>query len=189
MDVFLETERLILRRFTSADVDLIVELDRDPDVMRYITGGRPTPREEIADDILPAWLGYYSRYPGYGFWAALEKASGEFLGWFHLRPLRDTPVDEPELGYRLRKSAWNKGFATEGSRALIDTAFTDLGAQRVYARTMTVNTASRRVMEKAGLQFVRTFFGEWPDKIAGDEHGDVEYGLTRAEWQCARQLP
>ncbi len=51
---------------------------------------------------------------------------------------------------------------------------------------MTVNTASRRVMEKAGLKFVRTFFAGWPDKIDGDENGDVEYALTRREWQQAR---
>ena len=58
MDVFLETERLVLRRFTEADVDLLAGLDSDPDVMRYITGGRPTSREEIRDDVLPAFLRY-----------------------------------------------------------------------------------------------------------------------------------
>jgi RimJ/RimL family protein N-acetyltransferase len=182
MDVFLETERLILRRFTPADLDLLVELDADPAVMRYITGGRATTRSEIEGDILPAWLGYYERFAGYGFWAALEKPSGAFLGWFHLRPRRDDPPDEPELGYRFRKSAWGQGYGTEGSRALIAKAFQELGATRVYATTMTVNTASRRVMEKSGLQFIRTFFGTWPDKIEGDEQGDVEYALVREDW-------
>jgi RimJ/RimL family protein N-acetyltransferase len=181
--VFLETERLTLRRFTPDDLDLLIELDSDPDVMRFISGGRPTSREELEHEILPTWLSYYERFAGYGFWAALEKSSDAFLGWFHLRPLRDTPLDEPELGYRLRKSAWGQGYGTEGSRALIDHAFTHLGATRVYARTMTINTASRRVMEKAGLKFIRTFFGEWPESIPGDEHGDVEYSLTREQWQ------
>ena len=55
-EIFLETERLILRRFTPDDVDLLVELDSDPDVMRYINGGRPTPQEEIETDILPWFL-------------------------------------------------------------------------------------------------------------------------------------
>ena len=87
-----------------------------------------------------------------------------------------------ELGYRLRRSAWGQGYATEGSRALIHKGFTDLDVERVYAETMVVNTASRRVMEKAGLRYVRTFHADWPDKIPGDEHGDVEYALTRAEW-------
>lgn len=182
MHVFLETERLILRRFTTDDVDLLVELDADPDVMLYITGGIATPREEVETDILPAFLAYYERYPGYGFWAVVEKASGEFIGWFHFRPRPEDPPDEPELGYRFHRTAWGKGYGTEGSRALIRLGFETLGTQRVHAEGMAVNTASRRVMEKAGLRYVRTFHQAWPYKIPGDEEGDVEYALTRAEW-------
>lgn len=183
MRVFLETERLTLRRFTAADVDDLYDLDGDPEVMRFITGGRPTPREEIEDDILPAFLGYYERFAGFGFWAATRRSSGEFLGWFHLRPAEGSPADEPELGYRLKRSAWRKGYATEGSRALIHKGFTELGARRVSAETMVVNAASRRVMEKAGMTLVRTFHQSWPYPIEGDEHGDVEYALTKAEWE------
>lgn len=178
--VFLETDRLMLRRFTPADVDLLVDLDSDPEVLRYI--GRPRSRDEIETDILPRFLRYYERFPGYGFWAAIEKSTGEFVGWFHFRPAEDAPLDEPELGYRLRKSAWGKGYATEGSRALIDKGFTELGARRVVASTMAVNTGSRRVMEKAGLRFVRTFHLEFDDPIEGTEHGEVEYALTRDDW-------
>ena len=182
MDVLLETDRLVLRQFTAADLDNLVELDSDPDVMRYITGGRPTPREQVRDEVLPAFLAYYERFAGYGFWAAVDKATGQFLGWFHLRPPEGANPDEPELGYRLLRSAWGKGYATEGSRALIRKAFTELGARRVYAETMAVNRGSWRVMEKVGMRLVRTFRQPWPDRIEGDEHGDVEYGLTRAEW-------
>ena len=107
MDVFLETERLVLRRFTTDDVDNLVELDSDPDVMHYINGGKPTPRTEVENDILPAFLAYYERFEGFGFWAAIEKSTGEFLGWFHFRPKEGE--GDPELGYRLRKSAWGKG--------------------------------------------------------------------------------
>jgi RimJ/RimL family protein N-acetyltransferase len=187
MHVFLATSRLLLRRFTAADVDLLVELDSDPAVMHFITGGRPTSRDAIEHDFLPAYLSYYERYAGYGYWAVVEKATDAFVGWFQLRPPPDRPVDEPELGYRLRRAAWGKGYATEGARALIDTAFADLGARRVFAATMAVNLASRRVMEKAGLRFVRTFFQDWPDRIPGDEQGDVEYALDRTEWLVVRQ--
>ena len=183
MSVYLETERLRLRRFTAEDAGLLVELDSDPAVMRFITGGRPTSHVEIETDLLPWWLAYYERYAGYGFWAAIERASGEFVGWFHLRPAAGGLPREPELGYRLRASAWSKGYATEGSRALVDHAFRELGAERVTAETMAVNTASRRVMEKAGLRYVRTFTADWPHRINGDEHGDVEYALTREEWE------
>jgi RimJ/RimL family protein N-acetyltransferase len=115
MRVYLDTARLILRQFTMDDVDNLVDLDGDPAVMRYITGGRSTPREEIRDDILPAFLSYYERYEGLGFWAAIEKSSGGFLGWFHLRPPPGGDPDNVELGYRLRRAAWGRGYATEGS--------------------------------------------------------------------------
>jgi RimJ/RimL family protein N-acetyltransferase len=55
--------------------------------------------------------------------------------------------------------------------------------QRVFAETMAVNLASRRVMEKAGLRLVRTFHQPWPDHIDGEEHGDVEYALRKADWE------
>jgi RimJ/RimL family protein N-acetyltransferase len=184
MLTFLETERLLLRQFTPDDADLLVELDSDPRVMRYITGGIPTSRSEIEDDYLPAFLAYYRRYPGYGFWAAQEKTKGEFLGWFHFRPGPNDPQNQPELGYRLHRTAWGKGHATEGSRALIGKGFTEFGVQRVVASTMAVNTASRRVMEKSGMRLVRSFVADWPVSIPGDEHGDVEYAITRDEWEA-----
>ncbi len=183
MQVFLETERLALRRFDEADVDNLFDLDSDPDVMRYINGGKPTPREVVRDETLPRFLCYYERFRGFGFWAAIEKATGEFLGWFHFRPPEGSGPDEAELGYRLRKSAWGKGYATEGSRALIRKGFTDLGVLRVVASTMTVNVASRRVMEKAGLTLERTFRQPWPERIEGAEQGDVEYALTKTDWE------
>jgi RimJ/RimL family protein N-acetyltransferase len=182
MHVYLETDRLILRRFTPDDLDALTALDADPVVMRYINGGRPTPRDEMRDDYLPWWLAYYDAGDRYGFWAAIEKDTGAFLGWFHLRPQQGDPEDEPELGYRLIAAVWGRGYATEGSRALIGKAFGELGARRVYATTMMANKASWRVMERAGLRFVRTFHQPWPDRIEGEELGDVEYALTREEW-------
>src|SRR3954471_4959689 len=109
MQIFLETERLLLRRFTEDDVDDLVELDRDPAVMRFINGGRPTPRDEIEHDILPRFLDYYERFAGYGFWAAVEKSTGRFVGWFHLRPPHGADDGELELGYRLRRAGGGRG--------------------------------------------------------------------------------
>lgn len=84
----------------------------------------------------------------------------------------------------ISRAAWNRGYATEGSRALIRKGFTDLGVERVFAHTMTVNAASRRVMEKSGLVLVRSVRYEGPDLIEGAEHGVVEYALTRDEWEA-----
>ena len=188
MLVLLETERLILRRFTEADVDDLCDLDGDREVMRFITGGRPTPRDVTRDETLPRFLRAYERFEGFGVWAAVERSTGEFLGWFEFFPPKGRGPEEAELGYRLRPSAWGKGYATEGSRALVRKGFTDLGVRRVFAETMVVNAASRRVMEKAGLVYVRTFHQEWPWRIEGDEHGDVEYALTKADHQTEYYL-
>jgi RimJ/RimL family protein N-acetyltransferase len=180
--VFLETERMVLRRFTMADVDNLVGLDADPDVMRFITGGLATSREDIENELLPTFLACYQRFEGFGCWAAIEKSTGDFLGWFRFEPRGQAAPGETVLGYRLRKSAWGQGYATEGSRALIRKGFTELGARRVIAETMAANVASRRVLEKAGLTFMRNFHRSWPYLIDGHELGDVEYALDKAEW-------
>lgn len=137
----------------------------------------------IADVILPSWLRYYKTSQVAGFWAAEERASGDFVGWFHLRPGEGRAADEPELGYRLRRLSWGSGLATEGSRALVHFAFTKAAARRVTAETMFAHVASRRVMEKVGMRHVRTFRADWPYPIPGDELGDVEYAIERGDWE------
>jgi RimJ/RimL family protein N-acetyltransferase len=181
--IILETPRLIMRQFTMDDVDNLFDLNSDPEVMRYITGGRPTPREKIRDEIIPFHLAVYDRFDRLGTWATESSATGEFLGWFHFRAGPGTDITNIDLGYRLRRSAWHQGYATEGSRALISMGFTDLGVERVFGHTMTVNTPSRRVMEKCGLTLVRTSPYEGADVIEGAEYGEVEYALTKPEWE------
>ncbi|MFD7898367.1 GNAT family N-acetyltransferase [Streptomyces sp. NPDC059743] len=172
---FLETPRLRLRSLTESDLDHVVALDNDPGVRRFIDAGRPVSSDTVRRETLPRLLGR-------GFWAAEESATGEWLGWFSLEPESEPGWDVVELGYRLRRSAWGHGYATEAARALVDKAFTELGTERVTAQTMTVNSASRRVLEKTGLRYVRTFFEEWPETIEGSEQGDVAYALTREQW-------
>jgi RimJ/RimL family protein N-acetyltransferase len=187
VDVFMETDRLLLRRFTMADVDVLVELDSDPEVMRYLTNGKPTPREVIERETLPRILRGYERLGGLGWMAAIERSTQAFAGWIGIRPPADgRPDGEVELGYRLRRAAWGRGYATEGARALVRVAFEDLGVRRVWAQTMAVNLASRRVMEKSGLRYVRTFHVEFDDPIPGTELGEVEYALERDQWLAMR---
>lgn len=140
--------------------------------MRYLTGGRP------ADDTEQRFRRAFELYPsGYGYWSI--EAAGEFVGWVCLTPA------EPGVGYvgyRLAANSWGHGYATEAARRVIAHAFAELELDRVLATTMTVNVGSRRVLEKNGLRYVRTFFDEWPEPIEGGEQGDVEYAITRAEW-------
>ena len=84
--------------------------------------GEPVTRDN-AVEMIEHWLGYHERSDLFGFWAAIERATGRFPGWFHFRPDDGHGDDEPELGYRLIASAWGKGLATEGSIALIDRGF------------------------------------------------------------------
>lgn len=182
MEVFLKTEHLILRRFTEDDASNLFELDSDLEVMRFINGGKPTGYEKIRNSTLPLFLGYYERYDDYDFWAAIEKSSGRFVGWFHFRPFKEDP-DEIEFGYRLLRSVWGKGYATEGSRSLVRKGFSELGVQRVVATALAENAASIHVMEKAGLKFEKRFTYRNTGLEAVDGREAVKYGLDRNEFR------
>ncbi|MEU6378877.1 GNAT family N-acetyltransferase [Streptomyces sp. NPDC046909] len=190
MVIYLKTKRLTLRRFTADDADLLIELDSDAAVMRYLSGGAaPTAPEIIRERHLPKILAGYDKWDGdLGLFAAYEKDGGAFIGWFCLRPEWDGPLDEAELGYRLRQSAWGKGYATEVSRALLHKGFTELGLRVVWAVTMAVNNASRNVMEKLGM----TLTGAIPTPpdmatVEGAEHGGVRYEITKERWEQQEQ--
>lgn len=175
----LASRRLVLRRFTKSDVDLLEALDGDPEVMRFLSA-TPTPRDAIEQQILPHWIAEYTRSPGFGCWAAMHRETGDFVGWFSLRD--DGHPGDAELGYRLRRAAWGKGLATEGGRALIDRAFGEMGVERIWAQTMAINGGSRRVMEKLGMRYIRTFHMDFDNPLPGTERGEVEYAITRAAW-------
>ncbi|WP_238161536.1 GNAT family N-acetyltransferase [Kribbella antibiotica] len=176
----MESERLRLREFTSGDIDLLVELDSDPQVMRFLTG-EPTPRDEIANVVLPAMLKVYADHPGLGTFAAHEKGTRTFVGWFGLQPTDDAAT--VDVGYRLLRSAWGNGYATEGTKTLIDYAFTELSKDRVIADTMAVNHRSRAVMRRSGLRFTRLWHEHFDDPLPGTEFGEVEYALDRHTWE------
>ena len=147
----LSTPRLRLERLGRAHLDDLVALDADPEVVRHVGGASPT-RDQYESEILPRLVAYDAE--PYGFVAAYE--AGAFIGWFHLRP----SVFDPqvlELGYRLRRSAWGRGLATEGSRALLRHAFETLGEDVVDACAKPENVASTRVMIKCGMKRVGSF--------------------------------
>ncbi len=184
MRIFLETDRMTLRAFTEDDVDLLYELNSDPEVMRYLDG-KPTPYEEIRDEVLPRYLWFYETYENYGYWAAIEKASDEFMGWFLFRLAPDSQShyhpeihreDDVELGYRFRKKFWGKGYATEGSEAIVAKGFLDWQLPRIIAAAMEANTASLRVMEKVGFREMTRYFED------GLQTTIVQCILTREEY-------
>ena len=184
MAPYLETDRLALRRFTTEDADLLIELDSDPAVMRFLSGGQATAPEVILARAMPSILAGYDRWGGdFGLFAAYEKDGDAFIGWFCLRPEREGPLDEVELGYRLRQPAWGRGYATEASQALLGKAFTQLGVRVVWAETMSLNLASQRVMQKLAMTLAGTVPTP-PDMmmVEGSELGGVRYEITQQQW-------
>jgi len=177
-----------------------VALDGDAEVMRYLTG-RARSRAEVLEEWLPVMTGDVGPGSLLGYWAGFllddwsqtpvhgaqitafgTKRQGQFVGWWCLTPAPDDPGDA-ELGYRLRRDAWGHGYATEGALALLAHGFDAVGLAHVWAQTMAVNRASRAVMERIGLEFERTWVGEWNEPLPGWEQGEVAYGLTREQWR------
>ena len=165
----METARLRLRPLTPDDLEHLVALHGDPEVMAFISGAGET-REAVEARSLPDLLARRT-------WLLFEGET--FLGWASLR----VEGDEAELGYRLVRAAWGRGYASEASRALVELGFRDLGLSRIWAQTMAVNAGSRRVMEKAGLRYIRTFHLTWDDPLPGAEQGEVEYAIARTGWR------
>ncbi|WP_372671370.1 GNAT family N-acetyltransferase [Amycolatopsis kentuckyensis] len=177
----LHTARLTLVPLTDEHIELEYELDSDPEVMRYLTG-RASTRTEVER----AHKRRTDVAPGFGFWMGF--AEEDFIGWWILRPPHgpDQPdiEGEAELGYRLLRSQWRRGYAREGSLELLRYGFKELGLNRIFAQTMAVNTPSRATMASIGMTFARAFTSaaEYEDPIKGAEQGEVEYEITRSDW-------
>lgn len=164
----LRTARMRLLPVRPHDLPFLVELDGDPEVMRHLTGRARSPQE--ARDFWaqripgPQWIGHLDSGP-VGWWALWPREGGR-----------------AELGYRLRRCAWGRGLAVEGARAVVDEAFRDPAVRVVRAETMVVNEASRAVMRRLGMHWVRTEVREWEDPLPGAELGEVVAEVTRQEW-------
>lgn len=168
------TPRLLVRRFTFEDGPAIVELDSDPEVMKYV--GQPATLEIWKESLWPRTIAWYERGPAYGVWAVHTRDDDAFIGWFLYRPDPSTWADEPELGYRFVRRAWEKGYATEGGRALLERGFREIGDARVHARAERPNVASWRVMEKLGMCYERLVIQ--PNGIR-----EVRYSIGQNTWR------
>lgn len=152
MKKILETPRLYLRELCTDDAEHFYRLNLNPNVIRY-TGN--TAFASVAE--ARAFLENYNDYQrnGYGRWAVVEKASETFVGWCGLK--YDEVTGETDIGFRFFEDQWNKGFATENAVACIRYGFEQLGLTTIIGRAMCANTASIRVLEKAGLQHIGSF--------------------------------
>ncbi len=196
----LRTGRLLLTPLADRHLELEVQLDSDPEVLRYVWGRARSRDEVIASHAQRMELA--GKVEGLGYWMAYgsdgatpdpvapeHEDDGEFVGLMMLPPAHgpDQPDDPTvcDLGYRLVRRYWRQGLATEASRVLLDYAFEVVGQTRVIAQTMAVNLGSRGVMEKIGMRHVRTYFPSWDDPLPGADLGEVEYEMTRAMWTAS----
>ena len=147
--ILLKTERLNLRTISLANLDDMTRLNRDPAVMRYIGDGAVWTRAQ-SEARIRRMLRVYENFPGLGMWIGEEQSTGRFVGAYVLNYIPNTV--EVEVGYRLCKSAWGRGFATEGARALVRYGLLKLGLYRVVGLTHPDNEPSKRVLMKAGLR-------------------------------------
>jgi len=193
----LRTGRLLLTPLADRHLELEVQLDSDPEVLRYIWGRARSRDEVIASHAQRMALA--GRVDGLGYWMAFgsgggtpdsvapeHEDDGEFVGLMMLPPAHgpDQPDDPTvsELGYRIVRRYWRQGLASEASRVLLQYAFETVGQNRVIAQTMAVNLGSRGVLETIGMRHVRTYFPSWDDPLPGADAGEVEYEMTRTMW-------
>lgn len=179
--IYLESTRIVLKNFVEADFEYLVELDSDPEVVKYLTDGKPTSATEAKAIITAVMKRAEELQHKLGVWIAFDKTTQDFVGWFHLRPGKATPKDlrDLELGYRLKRAYWGKGLATEVSKLLVEKAFVEFEADTVFATTMALNNGSRAVMEKVGMKFHSSFIEE---QFPGTDKNAVQYSLSRDDW-------
>ncbi|NKF50686.1 GNAT family N-acetyltransferase [Shewanella sp. WXL01] len=155
----INTSRLTMSMMTLDDIDLFVDLDSDPEVMKYITGGKTTSYEDAKALFIPRLAKYLDPEKGWGLWKIIVNDSQTFAGWILIRPLdffTDNPkMDQLEVGWRLKQLTWGKGIATEAAQAVVDYCVSlDDNIKAVGAIAVPENKASINVMQKLGMEFV-----------------------------------
>ena len=167
----LETERLIIKKFTMDDLPKLIELRSDEDVIKYLGGIRMQNPEAIAKR-LQFYIDCYEKY-GFGMCAMIWKENCEMIGWCGLQPLEET--GEIEVGYGMIKEFWGKGIGYESAMAWLKYGFETAGLERIVAIASPENTGSWRIMEKCGMRYERN-----------EAHYGMEcvfYSITKEEFQ------
>lgn len=163
MSIFLETKRLIINTPELIDFDNLFALQSDADVMKYIGQGVRSESQVMLG--LEKAITHQEKH-GFSLGSIFEKASGVFVGRAGLIYLAyDDTQPNIEVGYALTKNAWNKGYATELTQALITWGFENLSVTKLVAVIHPENERSRRVLEKVNMKYVgRTHY--WENEVA-----------------------
>jgi RimJ/RimL family protein N-acetyltransferase len=173
-EVTLETERLRLRWFRESDFEDHKRMCDDPEVMRFISDGKPMSDIDVFRQMC-AFMGHWY-FRGHGIWAVEEKLSGRMVGRIGFI----NPVGWPgfELGWTLARDSWGKGYATEGASRALEYGFTEMGRDHVISLIAPENTASIRVAERLGETV------EGKTELMG--RNVLIYGINRNDWLARR---
>lgn len=167
----IETQRLLTRKFTLADLDWLASMRADEEVSKYLGTAAKQTREKV-DARLRFYLSCYEKY-GFGMCGVTQKSDGKMIDWSGLQPLEDT--GEVEVGYAFDKPFWRQGFATEVAAAWLRFGFEQAGLKRIVAVAVPENKGSWRVMEKLGMKFEK--------RAVHYETECVFYAISRDEFQ------
>ena len=158
MKVFAETPRLILREIDIQDANGILQLDSDPEVHLYLPDKVIHTIEEAKDDIRNIRRQYADF--GIGRWALIEKATGAFTGWAGLKwniGPENNRHNFYDLGYRLIRKYWGKGYASEAAKVSVDYGFNTMNLDEIIGVADSRNIASLKILQKVGMKFIETF--------------------------------
>ncbi|QBY04975.1 N-acetyltransferase [Thalassotalea sp. HSM 43] len=165
-----DSARLSYRFIGLNDTKVLQELDSDPQVMKYINGGKANSMHTIESVFIPRLAKYRNADKGWGLWQVDEKQSGQFLGWVLIRPMyffsEQPHWRDLEIGWRFKQSAWGKGFASEAAKQVMNALIAEGEVDYFSAIADAKNLASIGVMKKLGLDYQKT--DQHPD-VAGEQ--------------------
>ena len=179
MNLYLETERLIMRDIEESDLHGMFELDSDPEVHQFLGNNPITTLDQAAESI--NYIRTQYKQNGIGRCAVVEKSTNEFVGWSGIK-LED--IVRPEfkyydLGYRLKKKFWGKGYASESALASMKYGFNELNLPEICGAADVNNVASNKILTKAGLEWKDTFYFE------NEKHN--WYTIKQEDWKRKNQ--
>lgn len=183
----LKTKRLILRRWTAADLEPLAALNADPEVMRHFPS---TLTIDQSKSFIAAVEAHFDR-EGFGLWATELAETGEMIGFVGLSKPRFFAPFTPcvEIGWRLAKKYWGRGYAPEGALEVLKDAFGNLNLDEVVSFTATTNSNSIRVMEKIAMKRNPAEDFDHPSLEAGHRlRRHVLYRLGKQDWDSRNSL-
>lgn len=177
----LTTERLILRPWRDSDYAPFAELNADPEVMRFF----PEPLDTARSDAMADRIRDHIDTNGWGLWAVEVPGVADFIGFIGLAPIPFEAHFTPalEVGWRLARPYWGRGYAPEGARAALEHAFHVLGVDEIVSMTTPANLASQSVMQKLGLTRDPADDFDHPRLPAWEHRRHVLYRLPRGRWR------